>query len=214
MVHAQPLPVFMSAPRGVDEAVPESGNRSAGDEQPEVIPQRSAEEARAILEELFRSHHRIIWRTLRRLGASPEAAADFTQQAYVIAAERFPQIRPGCEKAFLFSTAIGLSRTSRRREARCQLEENMEVHARRMSHDEKLTRQSYARQLTDRVLSKLDPTIVTVFTLFELEGLTSPEISELLQVPVGTVASRLRRARQSFKAEVAALEGGKGDSNE
>ncbi len=200
MVHAQPLPAFMSAPNGADDVAPVSG------EQPRATHPRSTEEVRAILEQLFRTHHRIIWRTLRRLGSTPEAAADFTQQAYVIAAERFEQIRPGCEKAFLFSTAIGLARTSRRREARCQLEDDMEVHARRFSHDEKITRESYARQLMDRVLSKLDPTIVSVFALFELEGMSSPEISELLQVPVGTVASRLRRARQSFKAEVEALE--------
>jgi RNA polymerase sigma-70 factor (ECF subfamily) len=34
--------------------------------------------------------------------------------------------------------------------------------------------------------------------LFELEGLRTREIAELLEVPTGTVASRLRRARDAF----------------
>jgi len=37
-----------------------------------------------------------------------------------------------------------------------------------------------------------------VFVLFELEGLRSTEIAPLLGLPVGTVASRLRRAREAF----------------
>lgn len=171
-------------------------------------PERTQGEVRQTLASLFTTHHELIWRTLRRLGASPEAAADCTQQAFVIAAERFFQIRPGCERAFLFSTALGLAHTSRRREWRCQLEANMELHSNRMRADEKATREHYARQLMDRVLGKMDTTLVSVFVLFELEGLSSPEIAEMLGIPLGTVASRLRRARQLFKAEVEQLEMG------
>lgn len=173
---------------------------------PVVRPERTQAEVRQTLASLFTSHHELIWRTLRRLGASPEQAADCTQQAFVIAAERFFQIRPGCERAFLFSTALGLAHTSRRREWRCQLEGDMELHGQRVRQEEKATREHYARQLMDRVLSKMDSTLVSVFALFELEGLSSPEIAELVGIPLGTVASRLRRARQMFKAEVEQLE--------
>jgi RNA polymerase sigma-70 factor (ECF subfamily) len=43
----------------------------------------------------------------------------------------------------------------------------------------------------------------TVFILFELEALSSPEIAALIDVPLGTVASRLRRAREQFRTLVA-----------
>lgn len=178
----------------------------AEDVVPVVRPERTHAEVRKTLAALFSAHHELIWRTLRRLGASPEQAADCTQQAFVIAAERFFQIRPGCERAFLFSTALGLAHTSRRREWRCQLEANMELHSHRSRQDEKVTREHYARQLMDRVLSKMDATLVSVFALFELDGLSSPEIAELMGIPLGTVASRLRRARQVFRAEVEQLE--------
>lgn len=177
---------------------------------------RPPEVVRAELEQLFKSHHQVIWRTLRRLGASEEAAADFTQQAFVIIAERYAQVRPGAEKAFLFSTAIRLAKTSRRREWRCQLEEDMEVHRDRLRQEEKATKKRYARQLMDHILGRLDEELVTVFVLFELEGMSSPEISRLLGIPVGTVASRLRRARLGFRDEVAQLEDAlvQGASNE
>ena len=56
------------------------------------------------------------------------------------------------------------------------------------------------------VLSKVDADLVEVFVLYELEGLTSPEIAELLQIPLGSVASRLRRAREQFRAAAARIE--------
>jgi RNA polymerase sigma-70 factor (ECF subfamily) len=38
-----------------------------------------------------------------------------------------------------------------------------------------------------------------VFVLFELEELTTAEISSVLNVPKGTASSRLRRAREVFR---------------
>ena len=40
----------------------------------------------------------------------------------------------------------------------------------------------------------------SVFVLFELEGFSGPEIAETLALPAGTVASRLRKAREMFHA--------------
>ena len=39
----------------------------------------------------------------------------------------------------------------------------------------------------------------TAFVLFEIEGLTQREIGTALEIPEGTVASRVRRAREEFK---------------
>jgi RNA polymerase sigma-70 factor (ECF subfamily) len=49
------------------------------------------------------------------------------------------------------------------------------------------------------VLSRVDSDLMEVLVLYEVEGLTSPEISQLLEIPLGSVASRLRRAREQFR---------------
>jgi RNA polymerase sigma-70 factor (ECF subfamily) len=49
------------------------------------------------------------------------------------------------------------------------------------------------------LIGQLHEDLASVFVLSELEGLTQAEIARLLSVPAGTVASRLRRAREHFE---------------
>jgi RNA polymerase sigma-70 factor, ECF subfamily len=160
------------------------------------------------LETMYRAHHQVIWRTLRRLGFSPEAAADYTQQAYLIALERIDDIFLGSEKAFLFSTAIRLGRTAARKLRRMDLSDELELRSDRGSGAAFTENRQAALQLLEQVLLHMDVDLVTVFTLYEIEGMSSPEIAEVLAIPVGTVASRLRRARETFREKAARLEKG------
>jgi RNA polymerase sigma-70 factor (ECF subfamily) len=48
----------------------------------------------------------------------------------------------------------------------------------------------------------MDLDLRTVFILYEVEEMTMAEIATVLQIPPGTVASRLRRAREDFLARV------------
>jgi len=171
-----------------------------------VLVERSSGQRR--LEQMFRDHYLLIWRTLRRLGLTDDGAADGTQQAFLIAAERLAEIREGSERAFLFGTAIRLARSSHRRNHRCQLEADMDTRIDAQRPAEEATNHRSAVELLDRVLSRMDEDLVTVFVLFELEGLSTPEIAELIQIPIGTAASRLRRARQAFRAAAQRLERG------
>ena len=173
------------------------------------LAQGKQAEARVLtqpLDHLFKEHHERVWRTLRRLGLSPEGAADATQQAFLIAAERVADIRPGAERAFLFSTAIRLARTAQRSARRLDLEEDMDSRENPGSRVEELVDQRRAVRLADRVLAAMETDLLEVFVLFELEGMTTPEIAEFVGVPLGTAASRLRRAREAFRAAVSRLE--------
>jgi len=60
--------------------------------------------------------------------------------------------------------------------------------------------QKRLRQAFDDLLEGWPDDIRTVFVLFELEGLTAAEISQVTETKLGTVASRLRRARELFQA--------------
>ena len=144
-----------------------------------------------------------LWRTLRRRGLAPDAAADATQQTFLVAAERLADINPDSERAFLVGTALRMALAVGRKTGRLQLEQDMDVHA---AHVPNAIDEQVAIELCDLALSKVDADTREVFVLFELEGLSSPEIAALLEIPLGTVASRLRRARAQFRTVVSRLE--------
>lgn len=173
-----------------------------GDPAPAVAPPRP-EADRARLERMFVAHHAMVWRTMRRGGLSPDAAADVTQQTFLVAAERLADIAADSERAFLVGTALRVAQSLGRKTVRWQLEEDMDQHVadRRSVSDERAS-----VQLCDMALAKVDPDLAEVFVMFEIEGLSSPEIAASLEIPLGTVASRLRRAREQFRVVVGRLE--------
>jgi RNA polymerase sigma-70 factor (ECF subfamily) len=153
---------------------------------------------------MFTAHHALVWRTLRRRGLDPDAAADATQQTFLVAAERLTDINHDSERAFLVGTALRVAFSWGRKTVRWQLDDDMDrrvAAAARNPLDEQT-----AIQLCDLALSKVDPELAEIFVLFELEDLTSPEIAALLEIPLGTVASRLRRAREQFRMVVGRIE--------
>src|SRR5215471_10282559 len=171
--------------------------------------QRDAEAAprapgdRARLERMFVAHHAVVWRTLRRRGLDPDAAADATQQTFLVAAERLADIHADSERAFLVGTALRVARALGRTKVRWQLETDMDQ---RPADGRSALDERAALQLLDIALGKVDPELVEIFVLFEVEGLSSPEIAALMEIPLGTVASRLRRAREQFRAVVGRIQ--------
>lgn len=61
------------------------------------------------------------------------------------------------------------------------------------------------RELLESALAHVDPELKVIFVLREEEGLTYEQISELLDLPAGTVASRIARARQQLRAYLTKL---------
>jgi RNA polymerase sigma-70 factor (ECF subfamily) len=155
------------------------------------------------LEQMFATHCAAIWRILRRRGLSSDAAADATQETFTIAVERLHEIQADNERSFLIRTALRVARTLGRRNQRWQLEDDMDQ---RGLEGRGADQRRADIQLCDLALSKVAPDLAEVFVLFELEELSSPEIASLLEIPLGTVASRLRRARKDFRNVFARLE--------
>ena len=145
---------------------------------------------------MFRDHHAVVWRMLRCRGLGPDAAADATQEVFLVAAQRLGDIEPERERAFLIGTALRVAHTARRAIGRLQLEHDIDVPD---VHAGNAAERGSALELISLVLSRIDPSLVEVFLLFEASGFSSVEIARLLAIPTGTVASRLRRAREAFR---------------
>jgi RNA polymerase sigma factor (sigma-70 family) len=96
------------------------------------------------------------------------------------------------------NTSYQWLRRQRAEQADTEFEEA--VHARSETADpETLLLRSASRQLVERVIRLLPILFREVLILRELEGLRYTEIAEVVGVPVGTVMSRLSRARDRFR---------------
>jgi RNA polymerase sigma-70 factor (ECF subfamily) len=143
-----------------------------------------------------------IWRTLRGLGVPASIADDAAQQVFLIASQKLEAIELGSEKAFLFSTARGIAANTRRSIARSREDVDHEALAVYVDHapnPEQIAEANEARALLERILQSMEEDVREVFVLFELEGMTTAAIATMLKLPMGTVASRLRRAREQFQ---------------
>jgi RNA polymerase sigma-70 factor (ECF subfamily) len=182
----------------------------AADAAPDPAP--PADPAR--LERFIPADYRFIWRLLRRFGVPEAHAEDGAQQVFLIAAERLADILPGRERAFAFGTAMRVAQSLRRRLGRELPNDTLDERAGSQVGADELVEQKRARELLDVVLHAMPLESRTVFVLFELESMSSPEIASLIEVPLGTVASRLRRAREQFKALVDEHESRRADKRE
>lgn len=177
-----------------------------------VVSRATAAERDARLRGMVAAHFEFIWRSLRGLGVPQASVDDAAQQVFWIAAQKLDAIQPGSERAFLFSTARGVAANARRSRMRSRETDDAPLAAMpdRGLDPEQAAQRSQAKELLERVLAEMDEDVRTVFVLFELEGLTSIEIAELLSIPVGTAASRLRRGREEFQLAVTRLQLGRG----
>ncbi len=177
-----------------------------GRTDPTAAP-REAPTSDADTSKRFRSvvdfHFAFIWRVLRGLGIPAHSVDDAAQQVFLVLHRRLAEVPVGSERAFLFGTAVGVAANSRRARARRRevLDENaLHAHPDEAPNGEELYQLQERRVVLDRVLSEMADELRVVFVLFVLEGLTAVAIADLLSIPQGTVASRLRRARESFHA--------------
>jgi RNA polymerase sigma-70 factor (ECF subfamily) len=160
--------------------------------------------------EIVDAHYDFIWRSLRRLGVTQGDADDAAQQVFVTAARKLAKIRPGSERSFLFQTALRTAADNRRTHRRRREVTTDEIPESDEALDHTPTAEDVvdlrrARRALDAILDDMPIELRAVFALFELEEVTMAEISVLLDLPAGTVASRLRRARREFRERVARL---------
>ncbi len=176
---------------------------SAAKPQPPDAPSRRVDQA--LIRELVEEHHRFVWRLLARLGVPEADLDDMTQQVFMVLTQREDlELKIGSEQSFLFGVTLKVAKTHRRTLARRRevgseaLPEPLDM----TPSADALSDQRRARQILDQLLEEMPFEMRVVFVLFELDDMKAHEIATLLEVPPGTVASRLRRAREWFQRRV------------
>ncbi len=127
---------------------------------------------------------------------------DVAQDVFIVIARRLDEVSPDRERSFLFGTVLRVAATRRRGDSRRREDPGaaMDGHGSLDLDPEQLSELYNVRPLLQEILDALPRQQHAVFVLYELEELSLPEISQLLDVPTGTVASRLKAARIAFSA--------------
>lgn len=163
------------------------------------VAPRGETRAEERLAAMVTDHFAFIWRLLRRLGVPADRADDAAQEVFVVASARVADIAIGSERSFLFGTARRVAAAVRRERVSLAPDEPVDVRD-PAPGPEDLAHQKRARDLLDSLLDAMDQDLRTAFVLYEVEGLSVAEIADVAGIPLGTVASRLRRAREEFEA--------------
>jgi RNA polymerase sigma-70 factor (ECF subfamily) len=159
----------------------------------------------ARLRSMVDGHFDVIWRALKRLGVPDGGVDDAAQQVLLVAARRLDEIRPDGERAYLLGVALRVAADARRalgRRREVPIDELPEA-AFEAATPEELIDEKRARARLAALLDSMPDEMRECFVLFELEDLSAPEIAALLSIPPGTVASRVRRAREHIRLRLA-----------
>ncbi len=157
------------------------------------------------LERVYRSHFSFVWRSLRRLGVSEADAPDAAQDVFLVVHAKLAAFDLAVPiTTWLYAICMRVA-SDRRRSARSRYEvlaEPAEPPSRASDAESSLDLER-RRSILATALDAMPISQRAVFTLFELDGWTGDRIAELLQIPLATVHSRLRLARETFRAVVA-----------
>ncbi|HTV17793.1 MAG TPA: sigma-70 family RNA polymerase sigma factor [Polyangiaceae bacterium] len=154
----------------------------------------------------LRGHRAGLGRAARRILGCPDAAHDAVQEALITLWQHPPEHEH--ERAWLLRTVVHRSLHERRCHQRRQRWESAALGA--WADDCPLCspqlelEQREIGALLDRALAELPESYRTPFVLREVDGSDYAQIASQLQIPVGTVRSRLNRARVALRAHVAA----------
>jgi RNA polymerase sigma-70 factor (ECF subfamily) len=172
----------------------------------EPVSHRRLPAAPPAFADVYQETFAFVWRTARRLGVMDSAVDDVAQEVFVTVYRRLDQFEGRCSiKTWVFSILMGIVRNYRRSRRRKGAAEPIsaavvdpEILEDRGADPLEQASRAQAGRLVHKLLDEMAEDKAIVFVLAELEGLTVPEISELVGANVNTVYSRLRASRKEF----------------
>ena len=160
-----------------------------------------------------RYQNRLFHSLLHMLG-STEDAQDAAQDAFVHAFEKLGTYRGQSQfYSWLFRIAFNTAVSAKRRTRRMSvsLEARRDVSGQEPSDLNPSSEPSFAMDVSDRqrivqqALAELSEEFRTALVLKEIDGMSYDEIADVLQVPLGTVRSRIHRARLELREKLSVL---------
>lgn len=149
---------------------------------------------------LYREYFAFVWRSLRRLGIDERELPDGAQEVFLIVFRKMSELNLDSKlTTWLYAVCLRVASDWRRRAHRRRELVGVEANqpADPASEDPRVRE---LRALLWKALDEMPMEQRAVFVAFELEGLTGEEIANALSVSTSTIHSRLRLARERFRA--------------
>ena len=151
-------------------------------------------------EEALLPHLDAAYNLARWLTRDERDAEDVVQEAYLRAFKHFDAFKGGDARPWLLAIVRNTYYTwiqrNRPSETSASFDDEKDTYISDVPDPETLLLKEMDRQMIRRALRKLPAEFLEVIVLREFEELSYKEIAEVVQVPVGTVMSRLARARR------------------
>jgi RNA polymerase sigma-70 factor, ECF subfamily len=186
------------------------------DDTDQQLVERVQRGDRSAFDLLVRKYQHRVLKLVSRFVSDAAEAEDVAQEAFIKAYRALPAFRG--DSAFytwLYRIAINTAKnalvSNRRRPVDFDLDlqdpEQYERHARLKDADtpEGVLLTEEIRQVVEKALEQLPEDLRTAIVLRELEGLSYEEIAEAMDCPVGTVRSRIFRAREAIDKKLKPL---------
>jgi RNA polymerase sigma-70 factor (ECF subfamily) len=159
---------------------------------------------------LYDAHFDFVWGSLRRLGVREPDAVDQAQKVFLTAHQKLAEFEGRARvTTWLFAICQRVASDYRRSApVRREIATDEAALERASGSGHLLLEELEARErarIAEAILDKLPEPQRVVLVLFELSELSGGEIAELLELPIGTVRSRLRLGREAFAREARRL---------
>jgi len=154
--------------------------------------------------QLVDAHYASLYRFALSLARNSADASDLVQQTFYIWATKGHGLREAAKaKSWLFTTLYREFLRGRRRDSRSTSIEDLAPQARDVAAEDvdRVSRLDAATVMT--ILQSVDEIFRAPLTLFYLEDLSYQEIADTLEIPIGTVMSRLSRGKAQLRAALA-----------
>ena len=153
-------------------------------------------------DEVYAQHFAFVWRVLRTFGVAEAGLEDAAQDVFVVVHRRLPEFEGRAQiTTWLFAIARRVAQAHRRKDGRTDpLEEDPVGTADTFAAFSR----AQAAATVMAILDTMDEDKRIVFALVELEQLSVPEVSRMLDINLNTAYSRLRLARHAFELAVRA----------
>lgn len=158
-----------------------------------------ANDRRARFEQVVMPHLTAAYNLARWLTRNDHDAEDLVQEAYLRAYKFFDRFQGGDGRPWLLAvvrnTCYTWLKQHRARELAVAFDEEIHGVGSDALNPEKLLLQKATRQMLHEALEELPVVFREVVVLRDLQGFSYKEIASIVNVPLGTVMSRLTRAR-------------------